>query len=724
MPDSGAGVSGGAVSAEKHADGREIRKLDPDKAGFFISEGGPLSKISGTFEERKVQISLLKSIVNVMNDGKIGVFEAGTGVGKSYSYLIPSALWALENRQKVVVSTGTINLQQQLCSKDIPAVERILGRKISYILMKGRQNYVCLRRMNEAAAVRELFEENSEEFDSVIEWAKNSGTGSRSELSFMPSENVWSRINSESDACMGIRCPYHDDCFVMKVRKQAAGADIIVVNHHLFFADIESRMGGAGYDDAAVLPPYRRVIFDEAHGIEGAATSFFSESLSRFRLYKFMNLMYRKRRNSEVGHICTLAVISSAEDEVSGMFGLTEQIRNSVSRLELAAGDLLGQEHTMRLCAATARDFGPLLSCVSELSSALGEFTGLVRRVMDGIDEDDRNVPSYWESKVIVRRLEEYLMLLRSFTVWDERSDSVFWIQRKRLPPDMVRQGTSADYMVLTRTPLDISSFMNEGVFSRMDSVVCTSATIKAGRDFRYWMGRTGLLFCDGDRIVCGEYPSPFPYSSNMMLAVPSDAPLPDRMEFQQYVETAVPRLIRAAEGRTLVLFTSYESLKSTFSAAVSALPGFSGLLMRQGEDDSGRLLARFKEEKESVLFATDSFWQGVDIPGESLSQVVIVKLPFSVPNDPVFTARSEAITMRGGSSFMELSLPEAVIKFRQGTGRLIRRSDDRGVVTVLDRRLYEKRYGSIFLAGIPECCRVYKPLGELVSDIGSFIFR
>lgn len=701
----------------------EYKKVNELEAGGYISQGGTLSKISEAFEERPVQVELLQNIVKAFNENKIAVFEAGTGVGKSYSYLIPSVLWALVNHERVIISTGTINLQQQLCEKDIPAVEKIVGKKFKYVLMKGRQNYVCIRRLNDAVSILDLFEGESDELKKIAEWAQSSPSGSRSDMTFMPSENVWSKVNSESDACMGKKCPFFGECFVMKIRKEAATANLIVVNHHLLFADIESRLSGAGYEDAAVLPPYHHIIFDEAHGIENAATSFFSESVNRFKLNKLINQMYRKRKNSEYGHLCSLAVLSANDEKAMDAFDVTNKIKLALTNVEIAAKDLLANEYTKRLFEGSARDFGPLLVAIGELCRSLGSFTGIIREVMDGIDEDDKDAPCYWESKVILRHLESYVILLKNFSVWDEKRDDVFWIQKKRLPPDMIRDGADAEYITLTQTPLDISHLMNDGVFEQMASVICTSATLKTGHDFSYWMRRTGVTLAGDDRIIKGEFPSPFPYNKNMLFAVPNDAPTPDNIQFQQWVEMALPRLIQAAAGRTLVLFTSYESLKSAHRAAIASLRSFPGRIMKQGDDDNGKLLEAFKKENESVLFATDSFWQGVDIPGESLSQVIIVKLPFTVPNDPVFVARAEAIEKRGGSSFMELSVPEAVIKFRQGIGRLIRRSDDKGVVVVLDRRIYEKRYGSLFIATMPECKKMYEPLSEITKRINSFIF-
>lgn len=702
---------------------KPLVKINEEEAGGYISAGGPLEKISEYFEERPVQIELLKKIAYTFNTNSLGVFEAGTGVGKSYAYLIPAFLWAIENKERVIISTGTINLQQQLCEKDIPAVEKIIGKPIKYILMKGRQNYICLRRLNDVASVLDLFEDETDEMKQIAQWAANSPTGSKSDLSFMPSENVWTKVNSESDACMGLRCPYHNDCFVMKVRKEAAGANLIVVNHHLLFADIESRMNGTGYDEPAVLPPYRRIIFDEAHGIENAATSFFSESVSRFKINKLINQMYRKRKNSESGHLCSLAILSSNEEKASEAYDVTAAIKNSIHNLEIAAGDLIQNEYTKRLYEGTARDFGPVLVAVGNLANDLGRFTEIVRVVMEGVDEDDKDAPCYWESKIILRRLEAYVILLKNFGIWDEKREDVFWLQKKRLPPDMVKDGGNPEYIIFNQTPLDISSLMNTGVYEPMCSVVCTSATLRTGRDFSYWMKRTGVTFAERERVLCSDFPSPFPYEKNMLLAIPKDAPTPDSMEYQQWIEMAIPRLITAAEGRTLVLFTSYESLKSAHRSTCALLRGFKGRIMKQGDDDSSKLLDAFRKEKESVLFATDSFWQGVDIPGDSLSQVIIVKLPFTVPNDPVFVARSEAIEKRGGNSFMELSVPEAVIKFRQGIGRLIRRTDDKGVVVVLDRRIVEKRYGSIFIASIPECKKMYEPLSIITEKITHFIF-
>ncbi|MDY5763243.1 MAG: helicase C-terminal domain-containing protein [Treponema sp.] len=698
-----------------------IKKLDVDDAAFYISKDGPLAKINENFEERLSQIELLKNIAKTFNQNKTGVFEAGTGVGKSYAYLIPSILWAVQNNERVVISTGTINLQQQLCLKDIPQAIKITGKPVKFILMKGRQNYICKRRLQDALNSKDLFE-NNDDLDRIAQWQDSCDSGSKSELSFLPPESVWNRINSESDACMALRCPYYSQCFVMKVKKEASAANILVVNHHLLFADIESRLHGAGYDDAVVLPPYKRIIFDEAHGIETAATSFFSESFNRFKILKPLNLLYRKKKNSAMGFLFSVSMLSKEEEKSFQAYQMISKIKSDLTNLETLALDLCIQENNLWLNPLTFRNFQPVLSMCQTLAKDISVFTSLVLEVLDGVPEDDRDIPYFWETKVLNRRLSDYSVILNDFFMWEEKPDKVFWLQKKNLPSDMQKDDELNFYINFIETPLDIAPLMNQGIFEPMDSVVCTSATLKTGRDFSYWLRHNGLYFSDSDEVLQGEFFSPFPYKENMIFLVPKDIPFPDEPDFQVYVENVLKNLILKAKGRTLVLFTSYESLRLSYNNIFSTMLANGIKLLRQGADDNARILKNFKDDVSSVLFATDSFWQGVDVPGESLSQVIIVKLPFTVPNDPVFKARSEAIRKKGGNSFMELSVPEAIIKFRQGVGRLIRKNTDKGIVVVLDRRIYEKQYGSLFLANVPECKKYYEPVSKILDIIEEFL--
>ena len=697
------------------------KKLDCDETALYLSSSGPLAKISPYFEERPSQIELVKEISKTFNDEGVGVFEAGTGVGKSFAYLIPSMLWAINNKERVVISTGTINLQQQLAEKDIPQAEKILGKKVKSILVKGRQNYVCLRRLSEVGAERDLFSDETEIFDKINAWAKESKTGSKSDLSFMPPENLWQRVNSEADACMGMRCKFREKCFVMKVRKEAADANILIVNHHMLFADIESRMNGAGYDDTAVLPPYKRIVFDEAHGIEDAATSFFSNAVNRFRIFKQLNLLYRIRKTNTSGFIFTLSALSRIEDKSDFVRNEIDVTKNLFMNLEEATSNLLGNDFSIRLFNGTVHRFSEVFGLISHIQKHIATISCTVREIIEGIAEDDLDSPVIYESKAVLRRLDDVVVICQNFISWEEHPEFVFWIQAKKLPASMSKNIDNPYYFEFISTPLDIAPMMDKGVFEPMKTIVCTSATISISGTFDFWKKRVGINFLEKNRVKAGEFSSPFPYAKNMFFAVPSDAPYPDNESFQSYIEDTIVTLIEKAGGKTLVLFTAYDSLRHACDAARSRLRLSGITVLKQGEDDRFRLLSTFKEDVSSVLFATDSFWEGVDVPGESLRLVILVKLPFGVPNDPVFSARSEEIAKRGGFPFMELSVPGAVIKFRQGFGRLMRRSDDRGCVISLDRRIIEKSYGKTFTSSIPKTEILYCPLKEMLGKVEEY---
>lgn len=690
-------------------------KIDINQSVKYLSQNGPLAKINPDFEERKSQLELVKNITQCFNENQIGVFEAGTGVGKSYAYLIPALLWAKENNQRVVISTGTINLQQQLAEKDIIQAQKILETNEKFLLLKGRQNYVCLRRLKDLEEEKDLFFEEVEELKIISEWVKNSETGSKSELTFLPSEAVWQRINSESDACMGNRCKFFEDCFVMKVRKAANEAKILIVNHHLLFSDIQLRLSTQKYDEAAVLPPYTRLIFDEAHGIEAAATSFFSESLNKFSVQKQLNLLYRQRKSSATGLLFNVHALSDSTVEMNEIIGALDQIKVNIQLLEDAGLEVLKNDFAWRLWAGSCFYANKLLEKFVKLNESILEFSGLVRDVLKGLHEKDAELPSVWETKQVLNRVEAFGLVCKNFITWEERPDSVFWIEKRKL-------STGAMYLRFIETPLQIASIMNAGVFEPMETVICVSATLQIANDFSFWKYRTGVNFQDPSRVNFQVFESPFPYEKNLLFSVVTDSPLPTTTDFQKWLEHSLLKLILASSGRALVLFTSYDSLMYAYNYCSVVLSKNKIAVYKQLDDDRFRLLKNFKENTSSVLFATDSFWEGVDVPGESLSHVIIVKLPFPVPSDPVFQARSEHIDKNGGKSFMELSIPESVIKFKQGFGRLMRSCKDRGCVTVLDNRLVSKFYGSFFVKSVPKSKYCFNTLETVVSSVERFL--
>ena len=352
------------------------------------------------------------------------------------------------------------------------------------------------------------------------------------------------------------------------------------------------------------------------------------------------------------------------------------------------------------------------------MQTDLACFIGKIRSLFDKIPDDERDSPVLYEIRAVLRRLESTVLVLGNFLIWDEKTDEVFWLQKSRLSSSQ-KNGEVQFYLQLNETPLVISNLMVKGVFEPMDSVVCTSATLSISTSFEFWKRKTGVSLIEKSKISEGVFPSSFPYKKNVLFAVAKDAPLPENTRlFQEYIQNAIVKLIEAAGGRTLVLFTSYDSLRYSWDIARTQLRSSGISLLKQGDEDRFKLLSRFKQIENSVLFATDSFWEGVDVPGKSLSQVIIVKLPFGVPSDPVFAARSQLIKNRGGYPFMELSVPEAVIKFRQGFGRLMRRSDDRGAVIVLDKRIVETNYGRIFTSSVPETKKMYGELTDIVSAV------
>ncbi|MGL4982942.1 MAG: JAB domain-containing protein [Treponemataceae bacterium] len=562
--------------------------LDIEQTALLLSAGGPLDYLYDNFEERPTQIELLKDICKAFNNGRIGIFEAGTGVGKSYAYLLPSMNWALQNKERVILSTGTINLQQQLIEKDIPFAEKILGKSVKAILIKGRQNYICKRRMADASSEKDLFTEESDELKTIIQWAASSETGSKSDLSFLPTESIWTKVNSESDSCMGMRCPFYNDCFVMKVRKQASDANLLVVNHHLLFADLESRLAGLGYEETGVLPPYKHIIFDESHSIENAATSFFSETLTRFRLIKQLNLLYRVRKGAVAGYLFTLERMSNTGTLSSEIMQSILTTKEMYAQIEEKALDVLNYDTTFRISAMTAIKCDALFAQMIDFRTEISKLTSLFRELLEGIDEKEAEIPVVWDTKKILFRLDMMGAFCQQYTEWEDKTDNVFWFEKKRMN-STAKKDSSPFYISFSATPIEIAPLMAQGVFEPLKTIICTSATLQISGSFNFWKNRVGLNFIEQSRIVQNDFASPFPYEQNVLLSIPTDVPLPDNNNFQAFVEQAIVSLILASQGKTLVLFTSYDSLQRACSFARSQLKNEGFTVLRQNEDDRFR---------------------------------------------------------------------------------------------------------------------------------------
>lgn len=694
-----------------------VKPLDGDLLVSALEEGGAIARRLSPYEPRPAQLGLLRLVAKAFNDDGIAVAEAGTGVGKSFAYLVPAMAWASSNDERVVLSTATINLQQQLYEKDIPLVSSAMRKKVKAVLIKGRSNYLCFRRLDEARREKSLFPDEEQGLDAIEAWAGTTADGSRSDLPFLPDEALWSKVCAEADLCLGGRCPERERCFVMRVRREAADARVLVVNHHLLFADLSARKSGAGYESTVVLPPYRRIVIDEAHSIEEAATSFFSEGFSRPQALKQLGRLYRRKRGSETGLALRLAALAGDGSKRDDLAEAAMKAREAFEKADDEALAFLGGEGARRLSGPPgACGFEPLAEVLSNLRKALSEATAIVRDLVEGIPESDREDFAVWEAKAVARRLDSIGSVCASFLDYADRPEEVFWLESAR--------GARGDVWArLNATPLEVSTSLRDSLFAPNRTVACVSATLSVAGSFAYWLRRSGAGALADRPVSSGEFPSPFPYDKSVLLAVPTDGPLPEEGGFREFVDAAATRLVMVSGGSALILFTSYEAMRSAYAAALPELSAAGIRCLKQGDDDRARLLRTFLYDESSVLFATDSFWEGVDAPGDTLRLVVICRLPFRSPNDPVFEARREALEARGGNAFMELSIPESVMHFKQGFGRLMRRSSDRGVVVVLDGRLLRKRYGELFLRSLPQTKRCFAPLDAVAAEIESFLY-
>ncbi|MDR1308216.1 MAG: ATP-dependent DNA helicase DinG [Treponema sp.] len=702
---------------------RKRKNLDAGELCAALEEGGGVARRLAGYERRDAQLDLVRFLTRAFNEDAVAAAEAGTGVGKSFAYLLPAVEFALANDERIVISTATITLQQQLYEKDIPLVLSALGKEVKYTLIKGRGNYLCLRRLTEALMEPPLDDGEYEELRAVTAWSEQTKTGSRSDLSFLPAPGLWARVCCEGDTCLGMRCAERERCFFLALRREAADSRLLVVNHHLLFADLAARHGGAGYEAAVVLPPYTRLIIDEAHTVEDAATSFFSREWSRTGINHTLGRLYRKRRARESGLLVRL--VSPLSPRIPAAVAA---VREAAEKADAAALALCGEEGLFRLTPERRGAAALLFPPLEELRRALSALAPELILVTEAADQED---PAVWEIRAVIRRLDSAGAICGAFLdygIRGEETGDVYWIEK---------QDARDPWAVLSVTPVDIAPSLRDALFDVHKTVICVSATLGAGSSgpaerarqagdrtgaFRFWAERTGAALADR-KPLCAAFPSPFPYRSRTLLIVPADAPLPDTAGYQAFVSRGVSELVRTAGGSALVLFTSYRSLRTTFDETAPLLEQEGIRCLKQGDDDRNRLLQVFLADRTSVLFGTDSFWEGVDAPGETLRLVVLCRLPFRALRDPVFEARRELLEKRGRNAFAELSLPDAVMKFKQGFGRLMRGSRDYGAVAVLDGRLFHKQYGAVFLGSLPETKTSFRNLNGAAEDLERFLY-
>ncbi|HOT60024.1 MAG TPA: helicase C-terminal domain-containing protein [Spirochaetales bacterium] len=690
---------------------KEAEPIDSASIVKALEPGGKLAKKLPNYEHRPDQLKLIQAVSEAFNHEQILIAEAGTGIGKSFAYLLPAVYWALQNKQRVVVSTATINLQQQLYEKDMPLIASLFNEDVKYVLMKGRGNYICRKRVAEYLEEEGLFAHDNTSLQEILAWMETTTTGDRNDMVPYPEESLWSKVCSESESCSNIRCPYHDQCFFIKNRKEASAAHIIITNHHLLLIDCANRGLKSDYSAGSVLPPFENIILDEAHNLEQSASSAFSEAVNRFRLNKFLTRIQRERNEKKFGVLPGLQnekmITPALRKKISG---LISDIQFAFTETENHAFALIGNENTLLFDAS--------LNCKEFLDSAMRcgtLITELITELAKAKEKLEIKKPDHElisEINNLLLYLEEYANLFYSYSQYSEDEKNIYWIQKQRTLKNEY-------YITFIKTPLTVDSCMQAWVFEPYKSIVLISATLSTGGSFNYIKSRLGLYH--NERVQDAQFFSPFPYEDTALLAIPEDAPDNSQKNWQNYINTTVYKLIIASHGSALVLFTSYDSLQATWKYAEPLLKQDGIPAYCQGSDSRSRLLEIFKSNITSVLFATDSFWEGVDAPGETLKHLIIVKLPFRHPNDPIFLARSKHLEKKNKNPFMELSLPDAVIRFKQGFGRLIRHSSDTGVVTVLDSRIIKKSYGEIFLKSLPRTQKAISTTDRLIPKIKDF---
>lgn len=644
---------------------------------------GLISKAHPEYEHRPGQIQMAEAVVRAFEQRHHLIVEAGTGTGKTLAYLVPAIAAACGSGARVVISTGTKNLQEQLMDKDIPFLSDVLPAKFRAAVMKGRNNYACLHRIKRAESMPVLEGlDEIDNFDEVFRWVTQTGTGDRAELSNLP-ENLpfWRHIDARSDTCLGQQCADFEPCFITRMRQRAIDADIIVVNHHLFFADLALRNGAYG----SVLPDYAAVILDEAHQIEDVASEYFGSQVSTYQIDDLLRdagmlkLEDREtereltRVSSRIQRFADAFWVSFREGRgLEGRFALAPVKRSSGPAVR---EDLESDEESAYAANASSDSYHALDNALNRLETTLAALP---------------EAPADAES--IVRRTRQLRFDL-NFIIKGEDKKFVYWIERR------------GRGVFLRASPIDVSGLLQDKLFEKIPTVVLTSATLSSAGNFRFIRERLGL---DKAEEMIAE--SIFDFEHQAVLYLPPQMPDPRSPQWASAAAAEVIKIVNATEGRAFVLSTSLSGMNELFERVASEIdyPCFV-----QGSASKGALLKKFRSTPNAVLFATSSFWQGVDVRGQQLSCVIIDKLPFAVPSDPVVAARQRNIEEQGGSSFYEYSVPQAIISLKQGLGRLIRSTTDRGVLAVLDPRLRTKMYGQTFLQSLPPC-RVTSDIDEL----------
>jgi len=696
----------------------------------FFDKQGEIAKLLDNYEHRPQQLEMIKAVAQGVNENKIALIEAGTGTGKTLAYLLPAITYAVNNEEKIVVSTNTINLQEQLILKDLPFLQKALKKPFKAALVKGRSNYACKRKILEADMEPDLFDSESGENDlrAILKWAKGTKEGSKSELSFVPRFDAWERVQSESDTSLKTQCPFYDECFFYNARRKAASANILIVNHHLLFSDLALR-SMKGMSENAILPGYNRIVFDEAHNIEEIATSYFGTQATLLGLRRIISRLYRKKQNKETGilpflnfrlgqEIRLLSIeafielqqeITTAQKKQLPELQITidsafEMIDDFVANSRFVKNFDRAREIKLRLTEEVVSEkewVEMIVPIVQKLVSQINRFTVRFGKVIDKLNDyspefKENTAALTLDLRAQIDRLRMMSTEIQHVLLTEDESH-VRWIE--------TRDGYKNSRLIrLQSAPLKVDAILKDALYDRFKSITMTSATLTVAGRFKYLKSRLGLSAVDQEKLIELRLSAPFDYENQALVTVTTDMPAPNDPQFADQLPQFLLDALATSHGRAFVLFTSYALMRRTYNGVKSELETRGVNIYMQGDENRTRLLDRFRKDISSVLFGTDSFWEGVDVHGNSLVSIIITKLPFRVPSEPLVEARIEALEKAGENAFLAYSVPQAAIKFRQGFGRLIRRKTDYGSVLVLDNRLVTKFYGKAFMDSLPNC--------------------
>lgn len=682
-----------------------------DIENYFAKDGILAKEIKG-FEYRQEQEEMAQYIQDAINEDRKIIVEAGTGTGKTLAYLIPSIKWAVTNKKRVIIATNTINLQEQLLLKDIPLAKSIIKDEFSYVLVKGRNNYVCKRLFNELVLGKsidiETFSmEAREQIEYILKWGNKTKTGDKAELPFEVYPDVWELVQSTTELCLGKKCPYRKECFYMKTRMEKMEADILISNHHVFFADLNVRAETDFDSEYLILPRYDMVIFDEAHNVESVARSYFSVEVSKISFTRLLNRIYQKKNKRKKEKSALIRVedtvdeknledseqyiylLNTLKEEISILQNIGDEYFDEIRKIYETNTEAPIKKSLNNFEMTKSRFLENLREKKDIFQGKLADFLNLMMSFNNVIDEEKDKNPEVINFNNHLKMFKAYIDSFKFINSFED-DNYIYWL-------DINSKRTN---MVLTATPLNIAQKLSTVLFDNLDRLVFASATIVVNGNFDYFKKSLGL---DEEDCIEAIIKSPFDYDEQMSVYIPSD--IQDSENINAFVSDAskfILNILLKTNGKAFILFTSYTMLNQIYYSISKKLKDKGFEVFLHGDKPRSQIIKEFKEAENPILFGTTSFWEGVDVQGENLSNVIITKLPFLVPTDPVVSAISKKIEEDGGNSFMDFQLPEAIIKFKQGVGRLIRKKTDSGNIFILDNRILKKRYGSLFINALP----------------------